>query len=73
MKLEEISKHMEQAGIPGRDRYKLPTSQKSFPDGSDYRIEMSGIEGPKVLEALIDEKNKRGVPVHRLISLVAGG
>src|SRR6056297_680665 len=73
MKLDNVSKYMEKAGIPGRDRYDLPDSGKSFPDGAHYRIEMSGVEGPKVLEALIDEKNKRNVPVHRLISLVGGG
>src|SRR6056297_1616108 len=64
---------MEEAGIPGRDNYDLPDSEKRFPDGAHYRIEMSGVEGPEVLEALIDEKNKRNVPVHRLISLVGGG
>ncbi len=73
MKLDDISRYMEEAGIPGRDRYNLPDSTKRFPDGAHYRIEMSGVEGPKVLEALIDEKNKRNVPVHRLISLVSGG
>ena len=73
MKLDKVSKYMEEAGIPGRDNYDLPDSEKRFPDGAHYRIEMSGVEGPKVLEALIDEKNKRNVPVHRLISLVGGG
>lgn len=73
MKLETVSKYMEEAGIPGRDRYNLPDSNKRFPDGAHYRIEMSGVEGPEVLEAIIEEKNKRNVPVHRLISLVGGG
>lgn len=73
MKLEKISEYMEEAGIPGRDLYDLPSSDKRFPDGASYRIEISGIEGPKVLEALIDEKNNRDVPVHRLISLCQGG
>ncbi|MGM0603568.1 MAG: hypothetical protein ACQESS_09680 [Bacillota bacterium] len=73
MKLDTVSKYMEKAGIPGRDRYNLPDSNKRFPDGAHYRIEMSGVEGPEVLEAIIKEKNKRNVPVHRLISLVGGG
>lgn len=73
MKLKTIENYIEQAGIPGKDRYELPSSEKKFPDGASYRIEMSGVEGPKVLEALIEEKNKRNVPVHRLISLVSGG
>ena len=73
MRLEEVSRYMEEAGIPGRDAYDLPTSEKLFPDGGAYRIEISGVEGPRVLEALIDERRRRDVPVHRLISLVQGG
>jgi len=73
MRLDEVSKFMEQAGIPGRDEYGLTPSRKLFPDGASYRIEMSGVEGPKVLEALIDERKKRNVPVHRLVSMCQGG
>ena len=63
---------MEKHGIPGRDLYELPTSEKRFPDGCHYRIEISGVERPEVLEAVIDEAEKRDVPVHRLISVVMG-
>jgi hypothetical protein len=73
MKLADVSRYMEEAGIPGRDAYDLPSSDKRFPDGGCYRVEISGVEGPKVLEALIEERRKYNVPVHRLISLVQGG
>jgi hypothetical protein len=73
MRLDDVSRYMEEAGIPGRDAYDLPSSDKRFPDGGHYRIEISGVEGPKVLEALIEERRKFDVPVHRLISLVQGG
>lgn len=73
MKMDDVSRWLEQAGIPGRDAYDLPSSTKRFPDGAHYRMELTGLEGPKVLEALIEEKNKRNVPVHRLISIVQGG
>ncbi len=63
---------MEKHGIPGRDLYELPTSTKRFPDGCHYRMEISGVERPSTLEALIDEMEKRRVPVHRLISMVMG-
>ena len=63
---------MEKHGVPGRDLYGLPTSKKRFPDKCHYRIEISGVERPSTLEALIDEKEKRDVPVHRLISMVMG-
>jgi len=73
MRLDEVSRLIEEAGLPGRDAYDLPSSTRFFPDGASYRIEISGVEGPRVLEALIDERRRRNVPVHRLVSLVQGG
>jgi len=70
--LDHVSRLMEKCGIPGRDAYDLPTSTKRFPDGAWYRMEISGVERPNVLEALIDEATKRKMPVHRLISVVMG-
>jgi hypothetical protein len=72
MKMEDVARLMEKHGIPGRDAHDLPTSKKRFPDGSWYRMEISGVERPVVLEALIDEMNKRKVPIHRVISVVMG-
>lgn len=72
MKLDDVSTAMERHGIPGRDAYDLPTSTKRFPDGAWYRMEISGVERPQVLEALIDEADKRKMPIHRLISVVMG-
>ncbi len=70
--MEKIRKIMEKQGVPGRDLYDLPTSSKRFPDKCHYRIEISGVERPSTLEAVIDEMDKRDVPVHRLISTVMG-
>lgn len=72
MNMEDIRKAFEKVGIPGRDLYDLPTSEKHFPDGCDYRIEISGIERPSTLQALIDESEKRDIPVHRVIGTVMG-
>ncbi|KPL19965.1 MAG: hypothetical protein AMJ92_00440 [candidate division Zixibacteria bacterium SM23_81] len=72
MKLSDVAKLMEKHGIPGRDAHDLPTSTKRFPDGGWYRIEISGVERPHVLAALIDEMNKRRVAIHRIISVVMG-
>ncbi|MGC8837277.1 MAG: hypothetical protein ACP5UM_02565 [Anaerolineae bacterium] len=70
--MDKVSAAMERAGIPGRDAWDLPTSPKRFPDGAWYRMEISGVERPNVLEALIDEMHKRRVPIHRVISVVMG-
>jgi len=72
MELDKVSAAMEKVGIPGRDAYDLPTSTKRFPDGAWYRMEVSGVERPQVLEALVDEADKRKMPIHRLISVVMG-
>jgi hypothetical protein len=63
---------LQRAGIPGRDAYELPNSTLTFPDGSHYRMEISGIERPQVLEAVIDEMNRRKIAIHRLVSVVMG-
>ncbi|HIC94882.1 MAG TPA: hypothetical protein EYP09_11655 [Anaerolineae bacterium] len=72
MEMDKVSKAMEKVGIPGRDAYDLPTSVKRFPDGAWYRVEISGVERPEVMEAVIDEAEKRKIPVHRAISVVMG-
>ncbi|MCL0095346.1 hypothetical protein M1O52_02285 [Dehalococcoidia bacterium] len=68
----KIMKALERLGMPKGDLYELPPSPKTFPDGAHYRVEISGIETTKVLDATIDEAHKQGVPFHRAISLVRG-
>src|SRR5215210_1062015 len=53
-------------GLPARDLPELPDSEKRFPDGARYRVEIPSVEGPKVLEAVLDEAEKRGVQLHRV-------
>lgn len=69
---QEIKHALEEVGIPGRDLYDLPVSPKRFPDGGQYRIEVSGVERLSTLEALLDEQAKQNVTIHRLISTVMG-
>ena len=70
--MDEIREALDKIGIPGRDLYDLPSSTKRFPDGCHWRVEISGVERPSTLQALIEESKKRDVPVHRLISTVMG-
>jgi hypothetical protein len=53
-------------GLPPGDAGELPDSTKRFPDGAHYRIEIPSCEGPKVLAAVIEEAERRGVTVHRV-------
>jgi len=68
----DASRALERIGLPGRDLYELPTSAKRFPDRCHWRVEISGVERPSTLRAVIDESDKTGIPVHRLISTVMG-
>lgn len=73
MSFDKFEKYItEKTNFPLRDRYDLPTSSQTFPDGSHYRIEIAGIETIKNLEIMDREAKRRKVPVHRIISLVRG-
>jgi hypothetical protein len=70
--MKQIRDFMEKQGIPGRDAYDLPTSEKTFPDGAHYRTEIAGVERASTMEAMVDEANKRGITIHRAIAAVGG-
>jgi hypothetical protein len=57
---------LENLGLPPGDLFNLPDSQKRFPDGAQYRVEIPSVEGPSVLAAVLDEAKARGVTVHRI-------
>jgi len=70
--MEKIREFMERWGIPGRDLHDLPHSEKTFPDGANYRMEIAGVERASTMEAMIQEARKRGVVIHRAIATVGG-
>jgi hypothetical protein len=53
-------------GLPAGDAYDLPASQKSFPDGSRYRFEVPGIQGPDSMKALLETLHDVGIAIHRV-------
>jgi hypothetical protein len=53
-------------GYPPGDLYELPTSDKRFADGAQYRIELPSVEGPRALEATLEEIDRYGITVHRV-------
>jgi hypothetical protein len=61
-----IREALEAIGLPPADLHDLPTSQKRFPDGAHYRIEIPSTEGPRCLEAVLEEAERLEVPVHRV-------
>ncbi|SHJ85229.1 hypothetical protein SAMN02745751_03541 [Dethiosulfatibacter aminovorans DSM 17477] len=67
-----IDEGMKAFGYPLEDDFSRKDSEQRFPDGAHYRIEISGIERLANMEVLAKEATRRGVPVHRLISMVGG-
>jgi hypothetical protein len=53
-------------GLPKGDLNELPDSAKRFPDGAEYRIEIPSTEGPRCLEAVLEEADRLDVRVHRV-------
>ncbi len=53
-------------GLPGGDAYDLPTSSQRFADGAHYRFEVPGIQGPRALQALLEEIHRLNLPLHRV-------
>ena len=53
-------------GLPSGDAYDLPTSEKRFSDGAQYRFEVPGIQGPGTMQALLEESDRLGIALHRI-------
>jgi hypothetical protein len=53
-------------GLPTGDLGGLPDSAKRFPDGAQYRVEIPSTEGPRCLEAVLEEADRLAVRVHRI-------
>ncbi|HZG78074.1 MAG TPA: U32 family peptidase [Paenibacillus sp.] len=53
-------------GYPAGDLYSLPRSEKRFPDGAQYRVELPSVEGPAALRATLEEAERYGLTIHRV-------
>ena len=64
--MKETRKFLKSIGMPEGDAYDLPMSEKRFHDGGQYRFEVPGIQGPKVMEALLEAMDSYGIYLHRV-------
>jgi hypothetical protein len=53
-------------GLPSGDAHDLPSSDKRFPDGGQWRIEIPSVEGPNALRAVFEQADALDVPIHRV-------
>ena len=64
--MKETREFLKSIGMPEGDAYDLPTSEKRFHDGGQYRFEVPRIQSPNVMEALLDEMDKYQISLHRV-------
>ena len=64
--MDKTREFLRSIGQPGGDAYDLPTSEKRFADGGQYRFEVPGIQGPKVMQALLEAIDSYGLYLHRV-------
>src|SRR3954467_10647540 len=64
--MDETRAFLESVGLPPGDLHNLPDSPKRFPDGAQYRVEIPSTEGPRCLEAVLEEAERIDVRVHRI-------
>ena len=64
--MDESRDFLRSIGLPGGDLNELPDSEKRFPDGAQYRVEIPSTEGPRCLEAVLEESERLDVTVHRV-------
>jgi len=64
--LKETRESLKNLGLPSGDLHDIPTSDKRFPDGAQYRWEVPGIQGPASMRSLLEDSDKRGLILHRI-------
>jgi Peptidase family U32 len=62
----EIGEFLSTRSLPPDDLHELPPSAKRFPDGAVYRVEIPSTEGPRSLDAVVEEAKRLEVTVHRV-------
>src|SRR3954468_413316 len=64
--MERVRRFLAAQGLPPADLHALPDSAKRFPGGAQYRVEIPSTEGPRCLEAILEEAERLDVRVHRV-------
>lgn len=64
--MKETRDYLKKISLPDGDLYTLPTSNKRFEDGGQYRFEVPGIQGPAAMKALLEQLDNYEIPIHRV-------
>ncbi len=63
---EKTKKYLKKIGLPDSDRYDLPTSDKRFPDGTQFRIEVPTVNSAETMRAVLETAEKLGTVINRI-------
>lgn len=64
--MKEIREYFNKIGLPKGDLYDLPTSEKRFPDGAQFRIEVPTVNTYEAMAALLDRAKELGVVINKI-------
>ena len=64
--VKSTREYLKKINLPGQDLNNLPNSNKTFDDGSHFRIEIPTINSPEAVQSLIEESKKLGIKVNRI-------
>ncbi|MGK7951028.1 MAG: U32 family peptidase [Xenococcaceae cyanobacterium] len=63
---DETRAYLRNLGLPGEDLYNLPSSQLTFADGANFRVEIPTINTFEAAKALLEEANLQGITINRI-------
>jgi len=64
--MQNTRNYLASLGLPPGDAFDLPDSDRRFPDGAHYRIEIPSVEGPVAFAALLEEAEQLSVTIQRI-------
>lgn len=62
----ETRRSLEKMGLPKGDLYELTTSEKTFPDGAHFRMEVPTVNSIEAFQALIERADELGIVINRI-------
>lgn len=63
---EQTRNELNRLGLPPKDYYDLPTSDKKFDDGSDFKIEIPTVNSIEAMDAVLEESTKLHIQINRI-------
>ncbi len=63
---DETRKYLAKLGYPSGDLYDLPTSERRFPDGAQFRIEVPTVNNAEAVKVIVKMAKELGIVVNRI-------